>query len=403
MGRIIEYIKMAFKSIGANKGRSILTMLGIIIGIGSVIMILAVGAGGKKMMNEQFEKMGANGLYIMINWENAGESDYISMEDIQQIKERVPGVVAASPSQTMSGEVRTDKKFHQAYISYYMPDAFLMADMDLKWGRLWNQSDYDNARNVCIIDQTGAKALFGTDDVVGMKVDLQLEGRSGQFTIVGVQKREGILYSYAQESPAYFYLPLTSVLKLTGSSTTSFYQLQVKLAEDADPSLTSDRIVRLLEARHGSRGRDAYYVEDMSQSLAQITQIQDMFVNIIAAIAAISLLVGGIGVMNIMLVSVTERTREIGIRKALGAKTGSILFQFLVEAAFITMIGGIIGIVLGLAGANALGGLVGLEPYMDPIMMLGVVLFSSGVGLFFGIYPARKAAKLHPIEALRAD
>ena len=128
-----------------------------------------------------------------------------------------------------------------------------------------------------------------------------------------------------------------------------------------------------------------------------------MFVNIIAAIAAISLLVGGIGVMNIMLVSVTERTREIGIRKALGAKTGSILFQFLVEAAFITMIGGIIGIVLGLAGANALGGLVGLEPYMDPIMMLGVVLFSSGVGLFFGIYPARKAAKLHPIEALRAD
>ena len=403
MGRIIEYIKMAFKSIGANKGRSILTMLGIIIGIGSVIMILAVGAGGKKMMNEQFEKMGANGLYIMINWENAGESDYISMEDIQQIKERVPGVVAASPSQTMSGEVRTDKKFHQAYISYYMPDAFLMADMDLKWGRLWNQSDYDNARNVCIIDQTGAKALFGTDDVVGMKVDLQLEGRSGQFTIVGVQKREGILYSYAQESPAYFYLPLTSVLKLTGSSTTSFYQLQVKLAEDADPSLTSDRIVRLLEARHGSRGRDAYYVEDMSQSLAQITQIQDMFVNIIAAIAAISLLVGGIGVMNIMLVSVTERTREIGIRKALGAKTGSILFQFLVEAAFITMIGGIIGIVMGLAGANALGGLVGLEPYMDPIMMLGVVLFSSGVGLFFGIYPARKAAKLHPIEALRAD
>ena len=403
MGRIIEYIKMAFKSIGANKGRSILTMLGIIIGIGSVIMILAVGAGGKKMMNEQFEKMGANGLYIMINWENAGESDYISMEDIQQIKERVPGVVAASPSQTMSGEVRTDKKFHQAYISYYMPDAFLMADMDLKGGRLWNQSDYDNARNVCIIDQTGAKALFGTDDVVGMKVDLQLEGRSGQFTIVGVQKREGILYSYAQESPAYFYLPLTSVLKLTGSSTTSFYQLQVKLAEDADPSLTSDRIVRLLEARHGSRGRDAYYVEDMSQSLAQITQIQDMFVNIIAAIAAISLLVGGIGVMNIMLVSVTERTREIGIRKALGAKTGSILFQFLVEAAFITMIGGIIGIVLGLAGANALGGLVGLEPYMDPIMMLGVVLFSSGVGLFFGIYPARKAAKLHPIEALRAD
>ena len=403
MGRIIEYGKMAFKSIGANKGRSFLTMLGIIIGIGSVIMILALGAGGKKMMNEEFEKMGANGLYITINWDNAGETDYITVEDIQQMKERVPGVVAATPSETLVGEVRTDKKFRQAYLSYYMPDAFQMARMDLKWGRLWNQQDYDDARNVCIIDQNGAKALFGTDDVVGMTVDLQTQGRSGRFTIVGVQKQEGIFYSYAQESPAYFYLPLTSVLKLTGSSTTSFYQIQVKLAEDADPSLTSDRIVRLLESRHGNRGRDAYYVEDMSQSLAQITQIQDMFVNIIAAIAAISLLVGGIGVMNIMLVSVTERTREIGIRKALGAKTSSVLFQFLIEAAFITMIGGVIGIALGLAGANALGGLVGLEPYLDPVTLGGVVVFSSGVGLFFGIYPARKAARLHPIEALRAD
>ena len=403
MGRIIEYIRMAFKSIGSNKGRSVLTMLGIVIGIGSVIMILALGAGGQRMMNEQFEQMGANGLIVSIDWDNAGDTDMISVEDINQIKERLPDVVAASPSEAIVGEARTGNKYKQAYISYYMPDVFQMAQMDLVRGRLWNQSDYDAARNVCIIDQVSALGFFGTDDVVGMTVDLQVGGRSGRFTIVGVQERDPSLYTYAQEMPAYFYIPLTSMLRLTGSSTTSFYQIQVKLAEDADASLTSDRIIRILEARHGNQGRNAYYVQDMSEQLAAINQIMDMFVGIIAAIAAISLLVGGIGVMNIMLVSVTERTREIGIRKALGAKTGSILFQFLIESAFITMIGGVIGIALGMAGANGLAGLVGLTPYLDPVMMAGVVAFSSAVGLFFGIYPARKAARLHPIDALRAE
>ena len=138
MGRIVEYIRMAFKSIGSNKGRSVLTMLGIVIGIGSGIMILALGTGGQRMMNEQFEQMGANGLIVSIDWDNAGDTDMISVEDINQIKERLPDVVAASPSEAIVGEARTGNKYKQAYISYYMPDVLQMAQMDLVRGRLWH-------------------------------------------------------------------------------------------------------------------------------------------------------------------------------------------------------------------------------------------------------------------------
>ena len=282
----------------------------------------------------------------------------------------------------------------------------------MKRGAYFRESDVAEARNVCVISDTDAKRLFGSDDVVGMDIEVQASDLTKSYRIVGVstQRENGTFVTYTYEGmPVSLSIPYTAALDYLGDDLENFTSIYVQADKNLDSQEVSDRVVRLLEQRHQSAGEDFYQIQSFQDVISLLNDMMGMITAFISFVAGISLLVGGIGVMNIMLVSVTERTREIGIRKALGAKTSSIMLQFLAESAILTVIGGIIGILAGIAGGYGLCFLMsaGQEMTITPGISLSTVLFatlfSCAVGIFFGIYPARKAAALNPIEALRRN
>lgn len=401
MRQIIEYARMAFRNIWGNKTRSALTMLGIIIGIASVIVVLCVGGGGKNQFAEQLGQFSSGSVYLYVGGESSTANDNFTEEDIVAVR-GLESVEAATMAGGASGTVRGTKEEVSASISSGNGDMFRVFPATLQKGRNWDASDYEAARRVITIDSDGAKAVFGTDDVVGLTVQMTLNGRTSDFTIVGVTKSMNGSF-YTGKVTANITMPQSTLIAMSDIYEGPYFQLAFLAKNSADSEAATDAVLRLVGQRHGNYGRDVYIVQDVNKMSAEINSVTGMFTNIIAAIAGISLLVGGIGVMNIMLVSVTERTREIGIRKALGAKTGSILFQFLVEAGTLTLVGGIVGIGLGLAGGFGLSSLLGLKGATSPMLVLIIALFSTAIGIFFGIYPAKKAARLNPIEALRTE
>ncbi|MDL2253973.1 ABC transporter permease [Ruminococcaceae bacterium OttesenSCG-928-I18] len=401
MRQIIEYAKMAFRNIVVNKMRSLLTMLGIIIGISSVIIVLSIGRGGQQQIEEELSSIANGSIYISVYGDDITESDYITDDDLDAIR-KMPDVTAVTMASGVQGKaLGTRGEEVTASISTGNGDMDLVFPSTMEHGRFWNESDYAAARQVCTVDSRGAKELFGSDNVVGMPVTLEIYGRSTDFLIVGVVKTEQP--AYGPSITAEFTVPISTLSAITDEVDEPYYQVAL-LTSDVDRSARiAENAVTLLEQRHENAGRELYHPMDVSSYIDQFNQIIGMFSGIIAAIAGISLLVGGIGVMNIMLVSVTERTREIGIRKALGAKTRTILFQFLIESATLTLFGGLIGIAVGMAGGYLAGNALGLSASITPQMVLAIVVFSSAIGIFFGIYPARKAARLNPIEALRSE
>ncbi len=402
MQQLYEYVRMAVKNITANKTRSLLTMLGIIIGIASVIAVLAVGGGGQREMNAQFETMSKGESYLSVNYQNEiSQSDLMTDADIEAIRKAIPGIKAISPYGYAGGTITGPNKSMNAQFTAGNEDYPMLSTDNVLAGRFWSADDALNARRVLTIDKASANELFGSTNVVGMTVDITIGERTGTFTIIGVT--EGNIMRGGGSS-ALLSAPLSTLQSLsTDNVETEYWDIMI-LAEDKNESYNlATQAIGIVSARHGNADRNMYMVQDISSMTDQINSITAMFTGIIAAIAAISLLVGGIGVMNIMLVSVTERTREIGIRKALGARTDAILFQFLIEAGVLTFIGGIIGIVLGLAGGYGLASLVGITGYISPTTVVMIAAFSVAIGLFFGINPARKAAHLSPIEALRSE
>ena len=401
MRQIYEYAKMAYRTIMGSKMRSFLTMLGIIIGIGAVIMVLCIGGGGQRMMDSELGMLSSGSVYLSVTGEDTTVNDYFTDGDVEAVG-RMEGVAGVTMAGGASGSVRGPKGEIGASLSAGNGSMFLVFPATLQAGRFWDASDYDAARRVVTVDSAGAKALFGTDDVLGMTVQLTVGGRTSDFTIIGITESQSG-YSYNGKITAQMTAPLSSLSTLSDDVGQPYFQIALLAQDTANSVPLAQQVLRLVESRHGNAGRDCYGIMDVSQYTAQISSVTGMFTGIIAAIAGISLLVGGIGVMNIMLVSVTERTREIGIRKALGAKTGSITFQFLIEAGTLTLIGGVIGIVLGLWGGYGISSLMGMEGYVAPSTVVYIALFSIAIGIFFGIYPARKAARLSPIEALRTE
>ncbi|MDL2324834.1 ABC transporter permease [Ruminococcaceae bacterium OttesenSCG-928-A16] len=400
MRQIIEYSKMAFRNIIGNKMRSLLTMLGIIIGIAAVIIVLCIGSGGQKSMQDQLSGISNGSVYIYMGGEDMTRADYMTDGDVEALK-KIPGISGVSMVTSTNGTARGTREDVNASITAGNEDLNLVMPSTIEKGRLWNEGDYASARKVCTIDSKGAQELFGSDNVVGMKIQLTVNGRTNEFTIIGITKSTEM--SFSRTVTAQISVPISSLAGVTEAMAEPYYQIML-LGEDTTKSgQLAQQAVNTLELRHGNAGRDNYAIMDVSAYMSEINSVMGLFTTIIAAIAAISLLVGGIGVMNIMLVSVTERTREIGIRKALGAKTRTIMFQFLVESATLTFVGGVIGIVLGVWGGIALGGVMGIQASIDPVVVIGIALISSSIGIFFGIYPARKAARLNPIEALRSD
>lgn len=410
MGGLFEYIKMAVQNIRANKGRSFLTMLGIIIGIASVIAIVSIGEGTKNQMNSEIDGIGGGQIAVSVSNDAITESEFITAEDVQAVRE-IDTIEGVNVSESYDGETVTGKGNFSIMLTAEGPDAKLLNNSEMKYGNYFGENEIEEGKNVCVISDADAKRLFGTDDVVGMNLDITCYDSSKSFRIMGVttQKENGTFVSYTYDGmPVAVNIPYSSMEDLAGAAD-EFYSLTIQGDKTLDSQIIADQVVHVLEKRHQCAGEEYFQVQSFQDVMQSMNEMLGMVTAFISFVAGISLLVGGIGVMNIMLVSVTERTREIGIRKSLGAKTSSIMLQFLAEAAILTVIGGLIGIILGILAAygicSVISGSIGMTiiPGISPTVIFVATLFSCAVGVFFGIYPAKKAARLSPIEALRRN
>ncbi|WP_160679664.1 ABC transporter permease [Clostridium sp. C8-1-8] len=399
----IENFKMSLDSIKSNKLRSFLTMLGIIIGISSVIAILSLGSGGKASITGELEKIGSSTVEIKVSGQEIAQSDYFNLNDIKAIREKSDNVKYISPLIQKSGTARVNNKSKRAVVYGGNTDFSYIQNYEFLYGRFYNEKELEDGKNVAVIDEISAEYFWGYKDVVGESLLIGRSGSPKKVTIIGVTKSSELMAGFAKDQiPVFLSVPITTSQWIydVGGDFDGIYILAE--SKDEVDSATSEAI-NILESRHNNKGKNVYTGEKLMKQVEQINRVIDIFTSFIGAVAAISLLVGGIGVMNIMLVSVTERTREIGIRKAIGATTNTILIQFLTESVIISLIGGVIGMIIGIAGAYAIGSLANVTPILSLKHILLVILFSTSVGVFFGIYPARKAAKLDPIDALRYE
>ncbi len=406
MAQILEYIKIALMNIKSNKGRSVLTMLGIIIGISSVIMIMAIGNGVRGQINDELESIGSGLIELYVDTTLDTTTVRFSEEDYDLIMEKVEHVKAATPVMGGWGTAQGPKGNFEAMcnagnegLEFYSGNGG-----EVIKGRYFSAADVDSANHVCVITESSAMNMFGTTDVIGLNFDFTLYGITQELTIVGIRKDSATsIVNSSMSDYVMLELPV-SVLGNDYYYMTEEYDDMAIFAEATEYCTeVAQNAMRLLENKYDARGEGQIMVQSISDMSAEYDSILGIVTLFISFVAAISLLVGGIGVMNIMLVSVTERTREIGIRKALGARTGSILMQFLAEAGIITLLGGLIGIAIGMAGGSLICSLLGVKAGTQASTVIGATLFSSAVGIFFGIYPARKAARLSPIEALRHE
>lgn len=406
MAQIWEYIKIALMNIKSNKGRSILTMLGIIIGISSVIMVISIGNGLRGQVNSELEGLAGGQIAFYVDSTRKDTTVTFGQADFDAIQTQIAHVKGVTPSYGTWGTAEGPKgDFDISMTGGTVGLQYITSDPVIK-GKYFTQNDYDAGSNVCIITESNATALFGTSDVIGMTFDATFWGITQELRIIGVrQDNASSLISMGSGGITTIQaeVPLTFMANKLGYYIDEIDQFYVIAESSEYCTEVAAKVLSLLEGRHNVRGENQIMMQSFNDVSAQFDTILGFITVFISFVAAISLLVGGIGVMNIMLVSVTERTREIGIRKALGARTASVLLQFLAEAGIITLLGGIIGIILGVLGGYGVGAIAGLTPKISAGTVIAASLFSCGVGIFFGIYPARKAAKLSPIEALRHE
>lgn len=414
---ISESLKIAIKCIKANWMRSLLTMLGIIIGISSVIMIVGAGTGARDYIVSLIEDMGSNAILVNVDTTKAQENDYITLDDVANIKEKVNGVDRCSPMLMGFGKATIDSQTKEAtaMLIGVNSDVQFALTNNCTYGRFFTDEEYNANAPVAVIGTNSAKSVFGYEDVTNEYITVSSSGKSMKVKICGVANVDQLASSMGGTSSmsnlfqqnedsliVALFVPCTTLTQITGANS-NLSSVFVIAEEGADNDAVGNATVNYLKAAHGNYSSSMYTAQNMATYIEIVDIIMEVLTAFIACVGAISLIVGGIGVMNIMLVSVTERTREIGIRKSLGAKTKVITMQFLTESIILCLIGGIIGLIFGIAGAYGACAIIDIQPKISVWIVLLALLFSSGVGLFFGIYPARKAAQLSPIEALRRE
>ncbi len=409
MINIPSTVKIAFRALRVNKMRSALTMLGIIIGVGAVIAMLAVGTGASKKIAEQISSMGSNLLIILPGSTTAGgvrmgagTQPTLSTADADAILKESPAVAEVAPVLNGVAQVVYGHQNWSTGVVGTTPGMLEVRDWPLSAGRPFTEQDVKSATKVCLLGQTVVDNLFGDMDPLGQIIRI----KKIPFVVVGVLALKG-QSAQGQDQDDTIYVPVTTAQKkLFGTSFPGMVRIimvKAKSAEDLGPA--ERQINELLRQRHhiGQRQDNDFSVRNLTQIMQTAEQSTRVMTLLLGAIASVSLLVGGIGIMNIMLVSVTERTREIGIRMAVGAKTWDIRLQFIIEALTLSLFGGIAGIILGVSGSKVLSMLAGWPTIVSPLAIFLAFGFSGLVGIFFGFYPAYKASLLNPIDALRFE
>ncbi len=406
-------LAIALRALRVNKLRSALTMLGIIIGVAAVIVMIAVGGGARAQVEAQIKSLGANLMMVFSaspTYTGAraavGAAHTISEEDAYAIARELPDAVAgAAPVLRGSGQIVAGNSNWSTSFYGVTPEYFEVRDWELAEGRFFEQAEINGAAKVAIVGRTVAANLFGDASPLDQSVRI----RTVPLTVIGVLASKG-------QSPGgsdlddVLLMPITTarnrVLGATAlAKSRSVGSIQIKLVEGGDSKLAEEKVRELLRQRHRLQPDqdDDFTLRNMTEILQAREDSSRVMALLLAAVASVSLLVGGIGIMNIMLVSVTERTREIGLRRAVGARAGDILTQFLIEAITLSLIGGLVGILLGSAGAELIGALAGWPVKLSAGATLLAVGFAAAIGIFFGYYPARQAARMSPIEALRHE
>ena len=394
-GKVVQSFKMSMKSIMGNKGRSALTMLGIIIGVASVIILTGIGGGATKSISDSMAEMGTKLITVNMT-RGRGSTRTIDVDDMQEFAEENTDLVSGitpymnSNATAKCGNVNFVTSLDACDSTY---SSIRESSSKLESGRFISDSDISNRAYNCVVGSYIKAELFGGLDPTGETI--KLNGR--KFTIVGVYEETDD--STEESSDNKVTIPYTTAIRFLKQANISTYYFNAATEESVERAVNA--ISAFITKKIGTD--EGFRVSSVAEMLDTLNEMTGTMTTMLAGIAAISLIVGGIGIMNIMTVTVSERTREIGIRKAIGARTTDILMQFLIESVMLSAMGGIIGILFGIAACGGVGKLISMDTVIQTNMVIMSFAFSIFIGVFFGIAPARRAAKLHPIEALRSE